>query len=165
MTEPSTAGDRRRATALVCHWGRRNIEGYNAIIREAQETKRVTQLLWEVLSLHAETVPILLTEDGIACATQVVYEVATIPVTDDENPGIGDCRRAAQLMFAFGQRDITEYNCTIEEAVDLDRATELFMALLELYRRAVPQLYTDLGLHVLEGSILQWAALEGEEAS
>lgn len=163
MTEFNQPGDRRRATALVCHWGHANIEGYNAVVREAQEANRVTALMWEVLALHSEVAPILLTDDGIACASQDVYKVATIPIADDEKPGIGDCRRAAQLMFGYAQQDVGEINAVLHEAVDLGRATELLMALLELYRRVIPQMYTDLGLNVLGKTVLQWAAREQEQ--
>lgn len=163
MTDHHHPGDRRRATALLCHWGTHNIEGINAVIGEAKEANRIGLLLHEILALHSELAPVLLTEDGIACASHEAYKVATIPIADDEDSGVGDCRRAAQLMFGYAQQDASEISSVIDEAIHLDRVTELFLTLLELYRRIIPQLYTELGLQVLGRTVLQWAAREQEQ--
>lgn len=52
MTDP-IAGDQRRATALVCHYGRNNTEGMAAILGEAADLGRPMELVAAVLKLHS----------------------------------------------------------------------------------------------------------------
>lgn len=160
MTDPTLASDRRRATALVCHWGRNNIDGVNAVITEAQDVDRITPMIIEILSLHSEVATILLTEDGIACSSQEAHRIATAALDGRDDPVSHDCHRAGRLMFAYAKPDLDEINAVLREAVEANRATELILALLELYRHILPQAYTELGLRVLGRSILEWAAKE-----
>jgi len=48
MTDP-IAGDQRRATALVCHYGRNNTEGMAAILGEAADLGRPMEHGYRVL--------------------------------------------------------------------------------------------------------------------
>lgn len=165
MTDPTHAADRRRATAMVVHWGRHNFDGFNALLAEAREASRVTAMVVEILALHSEVVPVLLTEDGIACATGEIRRVAEISDEDTSDPGMADIRRAARLMFAYAKPDADWINRLLQEAVDADRAVDLVMSLLELYRRVIPQVYSEVGLNVLGRTILQWAADEQVQGS
>jgi hypothetical protein len=156
----ANAADRRRATALVCHYGRGSFEGWNAVVAEAADLGRVTALVIELVALHADVVPVLLTKDGVACVSDAIYRIVTAPAQTDEDPAVEDCRRAGRLMFAYAEDKLAEINAVLREAVDLGRATELVVAVLEMYRRHVPQMYSPLGLQVLERSILSWAMRE-----
>ena len=75
MTNPH-AGDCRRATALVCHYGNQNLDGVNEILKEAVAVNRVTPLITSVLDLHGSMGPLLHTQDGLACLTQMIYSLA-----------------------------------------------------------------------------------------
>ncbi|GJF17740.1 hypothetical protein NGTWS0302_16920 [Mycolicibacterium cyprinidarum] len=151
------AADQRRATALVCHYGRNNLDGINAILAEASEADRVVPLIGATLSLHAHIVPILYTEDGLACLTHMIYALAEDPEVDE------DCARAARLAVAHSEQDATATNAVLAAAAHADRATQLITAILTLFSSTVPTLYSELGLKVLERSILNWAAREDSE--
>ena len=152
MTNPH-AGDCRRATALVCHHGNQNLDGVNEILKEAVTVNRVTPLITSVLGLH-ESMPLLHTPNGLACLTQMIYSL-----TDNED-GDQDCRRAALLVIRHDRRDAPRINAVLKEAAEADRVTELVVALLSLYSILMPMLYSQLGLQVLQRSILNWAARE-----
>lgn len=153
MTNPE-ASDNRRATALVCHFGRQNSEGVNAVLAETIEANRVTPLIISVLDLHAGIVPILVTPDGLACITQMIHSRANDQYVDQE------CARAARLIISHSARDTAGFNTALREAADAGHVTDLLMATLETFLAVVPQLYCELGLAVLERSILDWAARE-----
>ena len=153
MTNPA-AGDNRRATALVVHYGNDNLDGVNAILREAVEVDRVSLLIANVVDLHDQIVPILLTEDGIACLSQMMYSLAE---DQDADP---DFRRAARLIIAHAQRDLDTINTVLAEAAAADHVTGLVLAVLGTYRSYLPLLYSQLGLRVLQRSALDWAARE-----
>jgi hypothetical protein len=148
------AADCRRATALVVHYGAQNLEGVDAVLKEAVTVNRVMPLITSVLDLHESVVPLLLTQDGLACLTQMIYTLA-----DDED-GDQDCRRAARLVIRHDRRDAPGINAVLKEAAEADRVTELVVGLLSLYSTLVPMLYSQLGLQVLQRSILDWAARE-----
>jgi hypothetical protein len=147
-----TAADNRRATALVCHYGAQNLDGVNAILRETVEAARIPPLFVAVLDLHQGIIPILLTEDGLACANYMVYSLTT-----DED---ADTTRAAQLITAHGQQDQGAFDNLMRQAADDDRFTELLVAVIVVFRTVIPQLYSELGLKVLQRNILNWAARE-----
>ena len=86
------AGDHRRAAALTCHYGRGNGDGIDALMVETVELDRVMPLIMSVLGLHEQVVPILLSSDGVACLSVMVFQL-----TQDDNAD-PDCRRAARLI-------------------------------------------------------------------
>lgn len=153
MTDPH-AGDCRRATALVCHYGNQNLDGVNEILKEAVTVKRVTPLITSVLDLHESIGPLLHTPDGLACLTQMIYSLA------EKEDGDQDCRRAALLVIRHDRRDAPGINTVLKDAAEADRVTELVVGLLSLYSSLMPMLYSQLGLEVLQRSILNWAARE-----
>ena len=153
MTNPH-AGDCRRATALVVHYGSNDLGGVTEILKEAVTVNRVTPLITSVLDLHESVVPLLLTCDGLACLTQMIYSLAENEDTDQ------DCRRAARLIICHDQRDAPGINAVLTDAATADRVTELVVGLLSLNSSLVPLLYSPLGLQVLQRSILNWAAQE-----
>ena len=114
MTNPH-AGDCRRATALVCHYGNQNLDGVNEILKEAVAVNRVTPLITSVLDLHESMGPLLHTQDGLACLTQMIYSLA------DKEDGDQDCRRAARLVIRHDRRDAPGINAVLKEAAEADR--------------------------------------------
>jgi hypothetical protein len=98
--------------------------------------------------------PLLHTQDGLACLTQMIYSLA------DKEDGDQDCRRAARLVIRHDRRDAPGINAVLKEAAEADRVTELVVGLLSLYSSLMPMLYSQLGLQVLQRSILDWAARE-----
>lgn len=153
MTNP-IAADNRRATALVCHFGRQNMEGVNAVLAETIEERRITPLIVALLELHANVIPVLLTPDGMACFTAAVYVLA-----NDEGLS-ADARQAVQLILSHNDQNDQEFNHVLRAAADAGQVTELIVSLLSLFCTLMPILYSELGLQTLERSILDWAARE-----
>ncbi|MCH9668948.1 MAG: hypothetical protein K0U76_03855 [Actinomycetia bacterium] len=156
MTSP-TAGDQRRATALTVWYGHLDLDGVNSVLQEAAELDRVRQLVIGILDLHAHVIPILLTDDGLACLSQMVYSLSEGREGDDP-----DCARSARLIIAHADRDLDAYKAVLQEAADADRVTETIVGILGTFRAFVPLLYSELGLAVLQRSILDWAAREDD---
>ena len=71
-----TAADFRRACALVIHHRNRNIDGCNAVLREVDDTDRITELIFAVLDLYQQLIPILHTEIGITVLNQLIMDMA-----------------------------------------------------------------------------------------
>jgi hypothetical protein len=153
MTNP-LAGDHRRATALVCHFGRNNTPGMNAILEEAVTENRVSPLIVAVLALHEQVIPLLLTKDGLACLTGAIYTLVDDPNHSD------DTRRAARLVTADSEQNLDAINAVLQEAAAANRVTQLVVAILSMFSTLVAILYSEVGLRTLERSILDWAARE-----
>lgn len=82
MTNPA-AGDCRRAAALVAHHGNNNVDGINAVLQEAAEADRVTQLFLAILDLYQTIVPALYTKLGMQALSQTVLDIANREVSDE----------------------------------------------------------------------------------
>lgn len=158
------AGDRRRATALVCHWGSSDVDGYNAVIAEAQEANRITPLIIEVVGLHSHIASLLLTRDGRACCTGAINRIASVESNGNTEADhcLDDCGRAARLVIAYDTRDLDGINSALRAAVETDRVNPLILSILSLYQSVVPQIYSEVGLSVLRKSVVGWAAREDE---
>jgi hypothetical protein len=160
MTNP-LAADCRRATALAVHYGNQDVDGVNSVLVEAIELDRAAELIVAVLELHAQVIPILLSGDGLACLTQMIHSLSQ--GRDGDDP---DCARAARLIVAHSEHNFDAYDAVLLEAGDAEGITKTFMAILATFRAFVPLLYSELGLTVLQRSILDWAAREdGDDAS
>lgn len=68
--------DARRAAAIITHFGRGEWPGVEAILREAGEVQRGTQLLLGVLALYDEIIPELRTEVGLSILSAHVVRLA-----------------------------------------------------------------------------------------
>ena len=117
MTNPH-AGDCRRATALVCHYGNSDLGGVNEILKEAVAVNRVTPLITSVLDLYESMGPLLHTRDGLACLTPMIYSLA------EKEDGDQDCRRAALLVIRHDRRDAPGINAVLKEAAEADPVTD-----------------------------------------
>jgi len=76
--------DLRRAVALIQHYSRADIEGMNAILQEADESKRLSDLLLAVLGLFRQVSPDLFTPEAQERLNSAVLILAT-----QENPEAG----------------------------------------------------------------------------
>lgn len=68
--------DYRRAAALIQHHGTGSLAGMNAVVEEANEEDRATQLLYAVLSIYQEIVPELRTDLGMSLMSSYIYKLA-----------------------------------------------------------------------------------------
>ncbi len=153
MTD-NTAGDKRRAIALVCHHGNNNIDGVNTILREAGDANRAVELITTLLDAHQDAVPQLVTEVGMACTSDFVLGMAN-------QSGNADMRRAATLIAHHGNNNIDAMNEIFAEASE--QPTELIMSVLSLYTTICPMLYTPMGLRLLQPAAARWAGQEDAE--
>ncbi len=74
--------DCRRAAAIVVHHARSDVEGINAILREAAEADRVTPLFVAVLDLYQTLLPELRTEPAMKLLSVWVTRIAGVDVTE-----------------------------------------------------------------------------------
>lgn len=156
MTTTLAAADNRRATALVCHYGRANLSGVNTILNEADTKRRVTPLVISVLDLHAGIIPILLTDDGLACLTAMLDDLHETTTDTDQ-------KRAVELITSHNVQDAEKFGTTLAAAGKDDKVSETIEAILAIFRAYVPLLYCELGLTVLQRSIIDWAGREAKE--
>ncbi len=82
MTDDDCRDDCRRAAALVVHHARADVEGINAILREAAEADRVTPLFLAVLDLYQAMLPELRTETAMKLLSVWVTRIAGVDVTE-----------------------------------------------------------------------------------
>ncbi|OBB71215.1 hypothetical protein A5759_23295 [Mycobacterium sp. 852014-52144_SCH5372336] len=153
MTNP-IAGDCRRASSLVVHYGTQNQEGVNTVLREAVELGRATELITATLDLFQHVVPQLVTTLGIACISDTVTRLSE---DEDADP---DCNRAARLITHHANKNVKCINIVLTEACEADRVTPLILATLELYSVICPMIFTHLGLTALQQSVLDFAVRE-----
>lgn len=153
------AGDCRRATALACHYGNGNTDGMRAVLNEAIEDNRVTPLIVAVLDLAQYVFPVLLTNMGIGCVSDVVFRLTQAP--SEPRP---DRHRAARIIVAHASNNVDGINAVLAEAAEARAVTELITAILELFGVACSPLYTPLGLDALQQATVDLAVKEAETA-
>lgn len=155
MTDRLQAADCRRATALVCHYGRRNADGVNEIFHETVEANRVSELLMATASLYSYITPVLVTQLGMRCLSETVMNIAKEGANESG-------RRAAKLIIAHSAADVDAINAVLKDAKEANAITDLFMSMMNIYAMLVPALTTNLGLTALQSAILEIAVLETE---
>jgi hypothetical protein len=72
--------DCRRGAALVVHHARGDVDGINAILQEAAEADRVSDLFIALLDLYQTLVPELRTELAIKLLSATVTKIAGTPL-------------------------------------------------------------------------------------
>lgn len=103
------AGDLRRAGVAVKYFGTGNVQGFHAIIDEAVQEKRVTELLGAATTLYAALIETLLSPIGQTCVGRQI----TLWSQGSEDP---DVRRACTWIRAQGQQDAATMNRALAEA-------------------------------------------------
>ncbi len=88
MSQTPTLADAKRAATLVVHFGRRDLDGVNEIVRqvntEADPAAATARLLFGVLELYAGILPTLHTARGLALLNAMVVDLASVDL--DEQP-------------------------------------------------------------------------------
>lgn len=153
MTDPGTlsAGDYRRAAALISHHRDACDAGIAAIIDEAHTAGRDTLLLLATLSLHERFLSELRTPAGRTLVADWVQAVGTLDTT-------GPVMNAARTLDAYHRRDIAAINDEITASGDA--APLMFACLLDLYARLIPELSSPAGMDWITRRA---AAMAGEE--
>ena len=77
-----TRDDAQRAAALIVHFGRRDVEGCNEIVRQVatddDPSAAATRLLFAVMEVYQELVPVLHTPRGLQLLTAVIVDLANV---------------------------------------------------------------------------------------
>lgn len=149
-----TAADCRRATALVCHYAVRDVDGCNEVFAEATEASRVTQMIVALLDQFQNIVPALVTKLGMVCLSEHV-----LIMTEDAD-GDPDVRAAAGLIAHHANDNTEAYIAVLSDADEDDRVTELVLAVLNLYETLLPALYAPTGLQALQQTVVDFAVQE-----
>ena len=157
MTNNPHAGDCRRACSILVHHSQNDLDGVNALLQEAADTGRVTELVFAILDAYQGITPVLLTAIGMACLSQTVHGFASPDNPDD------DSRRASALIIAHARDDIDAINKVIVEVKQANRVSPWIVAILNVYRTLVPAIATPLGVESLSRSVLNLAAKEVAE--
>lgn len=71
-----------------------------------------------------------------------------------------DCQRAAALVIHHARADLDGINAVLQEAAEADRATQLYLALLDLYQYLVPEVRTELGMKMLGDTVTRLAGMD-----
>ncbi|EPQ76923.1 hypothetical protein [Mycobacterium marinum] len=142
-----TAGDYRRAAVLTLHYRRSNREGVVAIVEETNAEDRAAQLLLAVLGLHKFLITRLRTDDAIILLADWVHGMAVHEATN------ADVRHACLMLQAHGQDDHVAIAGEMNLATAEGRPTEAFLALLDLYEAALPELTSTAGTAWIETQV------------
>ncbi len=88
MSQTPTPADGKRAAALVVHFGRRDVDGVNEIIRQVNSeddaASATASLLFGVLELYAGILPSLHTARGLTLLNAMVVDLAAVNLVDEE---------------------------------------------------------------------------------
>jgi hypothetical protein len=86
MSQTPTLADARRAAILVVHFGRRDVDGVNEIVRQVADeddpAAATARLLFGVLEMYAAIVPMLHTPRGLGLLNQMVVDLASADPDD-----------------------------------------------------------------------------------
>lgn len=151
MTDNTTGpGDYRRAAVLTLHHRQGNLPGVLAIVDEVNDNNRGPHLLLGILGLHGGYISRLRTQDGISLLADYVHGMASLDAT--EPPGT-DIVQAAQIFEYHGLNDFDGIDRVLKASVNDERATEVFLQLMDLYEVTLPELSAPNGIHWLEEQI------------
>jgi len=162
MTDDSltNAGDYRRAAALTLHHRQGNTAGVLAIIDETNNTGRGPQLLFATLDLHEQFISVLRTRDGINLMADYVHGMAALDA--DAAPGT-EIVRAARILEFHGLKEPAGITREMQAVGGDAEATQIFIALLDLYEVAMPELSSQVGIRWIQDHIAAMATEEVQE--
>lgn len=81
------ADDMRRAAALIVHSGRGDHQGLEAILTETLEEQRQLHLVFALLQVHHEAMPIMYTPRGLDIMGAHILDLAGLAHGDDHGDG------------------------------------------------------------------------------
>lgn len=86
MSQTPTLTDAKRAATLVVHFGRRDVDGVNEVIRlvnaDGDAADATARLLFATMELYAGLLPTLHTPRGLALFNQMVVDLASVDLDD-----------------------------------------------------------------------------------
>lgn len=146
--------DYRRAGALLKHHIDRSTDGVNALLQEALDVGRGTNLIVALLETLDAVAQQILTEIGLRGFDEWIGAYTM--------PEFGDYpdtwRRAARLITAHGLKDHAEMDAIISE-VD-DNVTPVILTAINVYTAVMPVLTTHIGLEIITAGIATLAGME-----
>ena len=154
MTANPAAGDCRRATAVVVHYGTNSSDGISEVFKESVEIGRVTELILALLDLFQNVVPQLLTDLGMACISDALIDLANDETADPR------ALRASRLIIGHSHDDVDQINTVFAQAKEANQITELILDVLHMYNTVAPCVFTPLGVSALQRSVMNFAAQE-----
>ncbi len=88
MSQTPTLADAKRAATLVVHFGRRDVDGVNEVIRQVNDeddaAAATARLLFATLEMYAGILPMLHTPRGLALLNAMVVDLSAVDL--DEQP-------------------------------------------------------------------------------
>lgn len=154
MPNPKAA-DARRAMALISHHTQGHQAGITAIIREAVDADRATELLLATLDAYPPLVHALRTTEAQGAMTELVHQIAEY----DDDP---DWRRAARTIIAASQRDLAAMLQIVNESNDQQRCPQLLGSVCGVYGLLLPELATPIGCNAISTITARLTAREAE---
>ncbi len=86
MSQTPTLADAKRAAAMVIHFGRRDVDGVNEIIRQVNDeddaAAATARLLFATLEMYAGILPMLHTPRGLALLNAMVVDLASVDLEE-----------------------------------------------------------------------------------
>ena len=83
-----TLEDARRAASLVVHFGRRDLDGVNEVIRQVSDDEdppaATARLLFATLELYAGILPTLHTPRGLELINALVVDLSRVDLGDEQ---------------------------------------------------------------------------------
>jgi len=153
-----TAGDWRRAGALLQHRLNRDIDGVNAILTETIEATRIAALIVALIGTLDAVTEQLLTPLGSDALDEWI-EAWTRPKFDPARPP--EWTQAAALTVACLNKEPSEMDAIIKEGDD-DNITPVILSVIDIYTSACPALATHTGTKVVANGIRTLAGIEAE---
>lgn len=157
------AGDLRRAGLAVQYHGQQNAEGLHAIIEEAAEEHRVTELLQCITTVNSAIIEVLLTPVAMY---SISTEIANWSHTSDDP----DLRRAATWICAHAHNNVDIQNQVLHEAAQPEnRLRELIVMVLGVHALFLRAAHTDFGRErmkaVVDRMILRENGIDPDEGA
>lgn len=153
-----TTADWRRAGALLKHRLARDVDGCNAILQEALDTNRATNLIVALIGTLDAVTQQLLTPLGLDGLDEWIAAWA-LPDFDPARPP--EWTRAAALTVACHDKDTLEMNRIITESDD-DNITPVILSVIDIYTAACPALATHTGTEVVAHGVRRLVGMEAE---
>ncbi|GAS87541.1 hypothetical protein [Mycolicibacterium brisbanense] len=140
--------DYRRAAVLTKHQRNGNIAGVLAIVEETNTADRAAELMLATMALHGTFIRRLRTADGITLMADWVHGMGGV-----DTPDAALIARAARILECHANNDLGGIDREMRAATAEDRATEQFLALLDLYEVALPELTSRAALGWIDTQI------------
>lgn len=157
----ATSRDIRMAAAVIKAHRRGGAADVAEICADPEVAHRGAPLLQSVLHLHAVYITWTRTPAGIEALNAHIQALAVAGGNDTDAHAAQDTVEACLLIDAHGRGDLDTMNRIMGSARGRGRATHVFVAVLDLFMHAVPDLSSVPGVRWLDGVVE--AALNDEQ--